>query len=401
MHIEQTYSTHMCIQVAPNMRHRYMFVATHIYMLVATHTKFFVAMHMHIEQICVHESQRTRAYVLQQKCTCVAANMCICVATKMCVHRATSRTHTFSLNYGLCTHSKSFMSAQHIWLCKMSECVFTQKTECLCVAAYGVATISRLLKIIGLFCKNPLQKRRYSAKETYTFKEPTTFSHPIVAHTHTQSELWALLRCVRAVVLVCDTCIHILKNSHKYMCRTSYVSHTIWGFGVCDKCVFCDWMHSHKKLMCHIKTLTKDICVTHKFVFCEWMRMHILKKSQMHARPRFLCLSLSDAHVRTHTHTHAHTHTHTRTHPLSLMHTLNLSHCHHTVHEHRIISLSLSFTLSLSLSLSLCPSHENHIDLISLPPPLLPPVPVSLCVSLTLTPNHAHRIVHVHEKRLT
>jgi len=44
---------------------------------------------------------------------------------------------------------------------------------------YGVASISRLLKIIGLFCKKALQKRRYSAKETYNFKEPTTRSHPI------------------------------------------------------------------------------------------------------------------------------------------------------------------------------------------------------------------------------
>ena len=31
---------------------------------------------------------------------------------------------------------------------------------------YGVATISRLLKIIGLFCKRALSKRLYSAKET-------------------------------------------------------------------------------------------------------------------------------------------------------------------------------------------------------------------------------------------
>jgi len=34
---------------------------------------------------------------------------------------------------------------------------------------YGVATISRLLKMIGLFCKRALQKRLYSAKETYNF----------------------------------------------------------------------------------------------------------------------------------------------------------------------------------------------------------------------------------------
>jgi len=44
---------------------------------------------------------------------------------------------------------------------------------------YGEATISRLCKIIGLFCKRALEKRRYSAKETYNFKEPTNRSHPI------------------------------------------------------------------------------------------------------------------------------------------------------------------------------------------------------------------------------
>jgi len=36
---------------------------------------------------------------------------------------------------------------------------------------YEVATISRLLKMIGRFCKRAHEKRRYSAKETYNFKD--------------------------------------------------------------------------------------------------------------------------------------------------------------------------------------------------------------------------------------
>ena len=44
---------------------------------------------------------------------------------------------------------------------------------------YGVASVSRINQIIGLFCKGALQKRLYSAKETYNFKEPTNRSHPI------------------------------------------------------------------------------------------------------------------------------------------------------------------------------------------------------------------------------
>jgi len=42
-----------------------------------------------------------------------------------------------------------------------------------------VVSIGRLLKIIGLFYKRALSKRRYSANETYNFKEPTNHSHPI------------------------------------------------------------------------------------------------------------------------------------------------------------------------------------------------------------------------------
>jgi len=44
---------------------------------------------------------------------------------------------------------------------------------------YGVATISRLLKIKGLVCKRALGKRLYSAKETINFKETTNLRHPI------------------------------------------------------------------------------------------------------------------------------------------------------------------------------------------------------------------------------
>jgi len=55
-----------------------------------------------------------------------------------------------------------------------------QKTRYLdrSVDGYGVARISRLLKIIGLFYKRALSKRLYSARETYNFKEPTNRSHP-------------------------------------------------------------------------------------------------------------------------------------------------------------------------------------------------------------------------------
>jgi len=42
-----------------------------------------------------------------------------------------------------------------------------------------VATISRLLKIVGLFCRIQSLLQGSFAKETYNFKEPTSRSHPI------------------------------------------------------------------------------------------------------------------------------------------------------------------------------------------------------------------------------
>ena len=49
---------------------------------------------------------------------------------------------------------------------------------CLC-ADHGVATISRIDEIIGLFCKRALSKRLYSAKETCNLIDPSRCSHPM------------------------------------------------------------------------------------------------------------------------------------------------------------------------------------------------------------------------------
>jgi len=45
---------------------------------------------------------------------------------------------------------------------------------------YGVASISRLLKMTRLFCRILSLLQGSFAKETYNFKEPTNRSHPIV-----------------------------------------------------------------------------------------------------------------------------------------------------------------------------------------------------------------------------
>jgi len=53
------------------------------------------------------------------------------------------------------------------------------KTVCHVQCDCGVATISRLLKIVGLFCRISSLSQGSFAKVTYDFKEPANRSHPI------------------------------------------------------------------------------------------------------------------------------------------------------------------------------------------------------------------------------
>ena len=65
------------------------------------------------------------------------------------------------------------------------------------------ATISRLHNIIGLFCKRALQKRRYSAKETYNVETPTHHSHTI--------------SCAHAFVMAIFCAAFIILHTHMYI----------------------------------------------------------------------------------------------------------------------------------------------------------------------------------------
>jgi len=91
-----------------------------------------------------------------------------------------------------------------LWVCRFIH-------RCDTTPSYGVDTMSRLFKMIGLFCKRALQKRRYSAKEPYNCKEPTNRSHRICAiwliHTcaMTHSYVWHdSLICVTWLIPTCN-----------------------------------------------------------------------------------------------------------------------------------------------------------------------------------------------------
>jgi len=72
--------------------------------------------------------------------------------------------------------------------------------------------MSRLLKIIRLFCKRALQKKRYSAKETCIFEEPTSRSHPRLRSYANVNEMLARSVCVRVCIFV------YIYIPHSFMC---------------------------------------------------------------------------------------------------------------------------------------------------------------------------------------
>ena len=124
-------------------------------------------------------------------CCCGRLYVCVCTCTCVCkymqymymgyVHMCVVYVHGDTRWYQCGIYYRYSLRfacscCGHSYVCVLTctlACVSTNKYS------YGVAMISTLLKIIDLFCKRALQKRLYSAKETYNFKEPTNRSHPI------------------------------------------------------------------------------------------------------------------------------------------------------------------------------------------------------------------------------
>ena len=119
-------------------------------------------------------------------CLCLFLSLSLSLSLSLCLF-AFSVFFSLSLCLSICLPAILFFPpfsrtvSLFLLLCR-SHIMLTQMNI---FVPYGVATISRLLKIIGLLCKRALSKRWYSAKDTYNFKEPTHRSHPIL-------KLWIL-----------------------------------------------------------------------------------------------------------------------------------------------------------------------------------------------------------------
>ena len=162
-----------------------------------------------------------------------------------------------SRDHDMPTCRNSVLSSSH-----NTDTVFT----CAWSVCYGVAMTSRLLKIIGFFCKRAPWKRLYPAKETCDLKEPTNRSQSIapsakIIHalslTHTQPPTLSLSLS--------------LSHTHTYMHTQAY-------------------MHAHAYMNTHTHAHTYTRTHTCKHIFIYIWYMHTNKH---------------------HTHTHMHTHVHT------------------------------------------------------------------------------------------
>ena len=132
--------------------------------------------------------------------------------------------------------------------------IFMYTSECIRVCYYGVATISRLSKIIGLCCKRTLQKRLYSAKETYNFQEPTNRRHRIT-YILTHNTDWETCMPTNKLARTLHICTWKRCPSwqhqsdtyeHEYITDSSAIPLFIFIYHIC--------MHVHVQTYFHIHT---------------------------------------------------------------------------------------------------------------------------------------------------
>jgi len=122
---------------------------------------------------------------------------------------------------------------------------------------YGVASISRLLKMIGLFYKRALWKRLYFAKETYNFKEPTNRSHPIVMSIVYSDGYYIYSRCTicnrctcTIIYIVCGICGTLV-----YLYTYTYTHDIQYAIGVKSYTLYVEYVvHSYTYIYTHILT---------------------------------------------------------------------------------------------------------------------------------------------------
>jgi len=111
--------------------------------------------------ICIHHICDVHKIIQILQIFCIYNMQFFCIHNRYdrCISVCTKQILFFNMHpsYLWCIH--------HIW-----------------IRRYGMAIISRLLQIMGLFCRILCLLKGSCAKETYDLKEPTNRSHPILIY---------------------------------------------------------------------------------------------------------------------------------------------------------------------------------------------------------------------------
>ena len=192
--------------------------------------------------------------------------------------------------------------------------VFAQKSL---PPTYRVATIRRLLKIIGLFCRIWFLSYGSFAKETCNLKEPTNRSHPI-AHT------WKVEQSPRLA-----TCAVSATRSKHTATYCNNPQHTSTTFKSRYVCCLCNTQQAHCNTLQHPATTSKS-----RYMCC---RCNILQHPATHCNtlpppPSHATCAVAATYCNTlqHTATPCH-HLQVTLHVLSLQHTA--THCNTLQHS--------------------------------------------------------------------
>ena len=115
-------------------------------------------------------------------CACVCVKMCACMLANTQDTRQESMFHVKKKWYFTTQDTRrNHTNIQHTKQSTTKHTTHnTQHTQ-----SHNTNIQHTPSQLIGLFCKRALLKRRYFAKETYHFKEPTIRSHPISSCTQT------------------------------------------------------------------------------------------------------------------------------------------------------------------------------------------------------------------------
>ena len=185
----------------------------------------------HGHTCCVHQT------LLQCVAVCCSVLQCVAVCCSVLQCVATCVSIKLCLMWKTASRPKASRSLAHTLPRVNSD-------------MYGVATISRLLKDLRLFCKKAILKRLYSEKETYNFKEPGDRSHPIwTRHVTLVADLcfrptswwFCVLQCVAVCcsmlqyVTVCCSllqCVAVCCGTLHFYTRDVYFRRTSYWFSV-------------------------------------------------------------------------------------------------------------------------------------------------------------------------